>query len=1149
MSNEITWEVCKENVQPLRHGRNVSYLNASLQTSDEISHSLMKQKKMLEEEILTDGNLHDPIDPWDRYFKWSQQHFPEGKEDLKNFLQKYIVKFQNSDRYRNDPRYVNAWLTMSQIHDDAPTTFAYMKSKSIGINCASFYIMWAEELEKSGNIKKAHSIYELGEENDAEPTELLSKMRNAFQLRAARSISTKLNENEDDKNKSELDSRRQRQALGSLDGRGKHKVLGTTRIGNTTAGVVRSQPRTSFKENRSSTKFKIFSEDENNEQHCVGNFASMPNNQINSKENTTAPSVWKGAEVQLNRNKTTTAISSSNKPFTICQDVDVPSQEQATPLASRKLSKSVEVILTERKWKKHEESDFHRAIREQHGDADHNVVRMYPVEKVYSAVGEFQPEEILAACWLKKQREEEEQKRLQRQLEEQRKQIVESERREIEAQRAYDDKVNQLKHREQQLRNLLQLFKDKEMQIEDKVEMVKEEQEMTIALHKVCSQLQHMQQKNNIVEVATSSQAIQGGKSLLEDEVMECKPSSPTVCTKEAMGEIFGMFQKPLNTDVNVTKHEPSMMQQSQFSIYCDAEMKDKTPVKFDIYEDASDNSENIPTPEYKQAPKREGLSGILQPAVGFKLEEDDFDDDGKDEDERLFDDVYPLCDDNQSLYLDDRTVARAPMEKTTKNTEFPESSFLNTLSHNPPSLQSTMHVTNEIGDDFNNPHFSAESTTRWGGGATTATTTEEGVVKLSPILEATNEYEKSMSTKYQSGLVSLIPSMHRTNVSTAATEKFKFGAIGLEDDITIPEQSRLVDSDVIDESQAIDYDFKDLCDELMSTSLCKTTIDLMPDGIGDLSKPSLGLNIIPDPWNDQLLQGLIPSTLEGVIVASESKVFRKGSDVRIGNETYHLVKEIGKGAFAKAYKATMVSGDEVAVKVQSPAYKWEIHMLQEVRRRLEAKGHDVCKDYMTIMTAAVFQNSSCVVTQYLPSGTLLDFLNTNKNNTVDRENIALQIFHLVHSLHAIGVIHGDVKPDNILIANVSNRGPAPTLRLIDFGRAIDLSSLPPNTAFTDNCGTSGFVCSQMKTNQPWNYHIDFNGVAGTLHVLLHSAYMKTMLNNKQEWVTTKKLPRWCDEKWSSAFHDLLNFPTPTNDWCPSLQDSPLPHLIQLFDA
>uniref|UniRef100_H2XQ50 Protein kinase domain-containing protein n=3 Tax=Ciona intestinalis TaxID=7719 RepID=H2XQ50_CIOIN len=253
-------------------------------------------------------------------------------------------------------------------------------------------------------------------------------------------------------------------------------------------------------------------------------------------------------------------------------------------------------------------------------------------------------------------------------------------------------------------------------------------------------------------------------------------------------------------------------------------------------------------------------------------------------------------------------------MEKTTKNTEFPESSFLNTLSHNPPSLQSTMHVTNEIGDDFNNPHFSAESTTRWGGGATTATTTEEGVVKLSPILEATNEYEKSMSTKYQSGLVSLIPSMHRTNVSTAATEKFKFGAIGLEDDITIPEQSRLVDSDVIDESQAIDYDFKDLCDELMSTSLCKTTIDLMPDGIGDLSKPSLGLNIIPDPWNDQLLQGLIPSTLEGVIVASESKVFRKGSDVRIGNETYHLVKEIGKGAFAKAYKATMVSGDEVAV-------------------------------------------------------------------------------------------------------------------------------------------------------------------------------------------------------------------------------------------
>uniref|UniRef100_H2YKW7 BUB1 N-terminal domain-containing protein n=1 Tax=Ciona savignyi TaxID=51511 RepID=H2YKW7_CIOSA len=134
-ANEMSWEVCKENVQPLRTGRNVSYLNAGLQISEETSQNLMMEKKKLEEEILSEANKQDPIDPWDRYFKWIQQHNPNGKDgkSLENFLQKYIIKFRDFERYKNDPRYVDAWLTMSQLHDDALVTFAYMHSNHIGV--------------------------------------------------------------------------------------------------------------------------------------------------------------------------------------------------------------------------------------------------------------------------------------------------------------------------------------------------------------------------------------------------------------------------------------------------------------------------------------------------------------------------------------------------------------------------------------------------------------------------------------------------------------------------------------------------------------------------------------------------------------------------------------------------------------------------------------------------------------------------------------------------------------------------------------------------------------------------------------------------------------------------------------------------------
>lgn len=48
----------------------------------------------------------------------------------------------------------------------------------------------------------------------------------------------------------------------------------------------------------------------------------------------------------------------------------------------------------------------------------------------------------------------------------------------------------------------------------------------------------------------------------------------------------------------------------------------------------------------------------------------------------------------------------------------------------------------------------------------------------------------------------------------------------------------------------------------------------------------------------------------------------------------------------------------------------------------------------------------------------------------------------------------------------------APKLKLIDFGRSIDMALFPPNTAFKKSCGTSAFVCTEMKLNLPWNYHV-----------------------------------------------------------------------------
>ena len=85
-------------------------------------------------------------------------------------------------------------------------------------------------------------------------------------------------------------------------------------------------------------------------------------------------------------------------------------------------------------------------------------------------------------------------------------------------------------------------------------------------------------------------------------------------------------------------------------------------------------------------------------------------------------------------------------------------------------------------------------------------------------------------------------------------------------------------------------------------------------------------------------------------------------------------------------------------------------------------------------------------------------------------------------------------------------------IKLIDFGRSIDMRSFDSSTQFTGSCNTSGFVCTEMKTGRPWswqvgydgvaNYHmvlmviptqVDYYALAATMYCLMHGNYMEVI--------------------------------------------------------
>ena len=99
--------------------------------------------------------------------------------------------------------------------------------------------------------------------------------------------------------------------------------------------------------------------------------------------------------------------------------------------------------------------------------------------------------------------------------------------------------------------------------------------------------------------------------------------------------------------------------------------------------------------------------------------------------------------------------------------------------------------------------------------------------------------------------------------------------------------------------------------------------------------------------------------------------------------------------------------------------------------------------------------------------------------------------------LHKADIIHGDYKPDNIMLTAIENfeqpfpRGEAQGVMLIDFGRAINNRVVASHVPFRGRHNTSGFACPQMLTGQDWRFQVDLYGLAMCLHILMFGDYCK----------------------------------------------------------
>jgi tRNA A-37 threonylcarbamoyl transferase component Bud32 len=175
------------------------------------------------------------------------------------------------------------------------------------------------------------------------------------------------------------------------------------------------------------------------------------------------------------------------------------------------------------------------------------------------------------------------------------------------------------------------------------------------------------------------------------------------------------------------------------------------------------------------------------------------------------------------------------------------------------------------------------------------------------------------------------------------------------------------------------------------------------------------------------------------------------------------------QGAFGKLYKGTY-NGEDVAIKLlERPendlerAHLMEQQFQQEVMMLATLKHPNIVRFIGACRKTMVW----CIVTEYAKGGSVRQFLNKRQNRSVPLKlavKQALDVARGMEYVHGLGLIHRDLKSDNLLISADKS------IKIADFGVArieVQTEGMTPET------GTYRWMAPEMIQHRPYTQKVD----------------------------------------------------------------------------
>jgi serine/threonine-protein kinase len=215
----------------------------------------------------------------------------------------------------------------------------------------------------------------------------------------------------------------------------------------------------------------------------------------------------------------------------------------------------------------------------------------------------------------------------------------------------------------------------------------------------------------------------------------------------------------------------------------------------------------------------------------------------------------------------------------------------------------------------------------------------------------------------------------------------------------------------------------------------------------------------------------------------------RQEGEVREGDTlgSYQLERLLGEGSMGRVFQARHARlGRQVALKVLRPDFARDASYVQrffQEARAVNQINHEHIVEIFDFVEDGPGGHVYCVM-ELLRGQSLAELLQEEKLSLLRIRRIAVQLCAALGAAHQLGVVHRDIKPDNIFITQ--RPGQPDFVKVLDFGVAKMMSTEVPTTTLDGSIiGTPLYMSPEQAAGLPVDHRADIYAVGAVLYEML----------------------------------------------------------------